>query len=89
MSDGPDLHLVHRIDQSQAEALTQINNLVNLIIESQQDRPPEETPEDDPMVYIAVVQILHDKISIEEYPYLLAGAVLQLVKHTLKCHRPL
>lgn len=81
---GPDLNLVHQIDQAQADAFAQVDNLMDLINDWLCNQGFEESEMadalDDPMMFYAILKIMQQKIDVRVMANMLAAAVIRLAK---------
>lgn len=88
MSDGPDLGMVHRIDQAQASAFQRISNLLEWIRDwlNNQGFDKDEMADalDDPMAFMALVKILQERVDVREIPNMLAAAIIRISKDELE-----
>jgi hypothetical protein len=88
MTEGPDLSMIHRIDQAQASAFSRISNLLEWISDWM-DRQGFELGEkadalDDPMIFMALVKIMRERVDVRELPNLMAAAVIRISKGELE-----
>ena len=88
MSDGPDLSMVHRIDQAQASAFQRITNLVEWVRDwmTHQGFDYDEMQDalDDPMAFMALLKIMRERVDVRELPNLMAAAIIRISKDELK-----
>lgn len=79
---GPDLNLIHRIDQAQASAFVRIENLLAFINDwmTQQGFTVEQISDalDNPMMFMALTKLLEQKVDVREYPNMLAAAIIRI-----------
>lgn len=83
-AEGPDLSLVHRIDQAQAGAFQRISNLLEWVSDwlNNQGFSDDEIRDalDNPMIFMTLVKILEQRVSAHEYPNMLSAAIIRLAK---------
>jgi hypothetical protein len=88
MTDGPDLGMIHRIDQAQASAFQRISNLlewVNDWLKNQGfDRDEMQDALDDPMAFMALMKIMRERVDVRELPNLMAAAIIRISKDRLE-----
>ena len=87
-SDGPDLKMIHRIDEAQASAFSRIANLVEWVDDwmNHQNFTLEEKGDalDDPMAFMALLKIMQERVDIRELPNLMAAAIIRISKDRLE-----
>ena len=76
------LRTVHDIDQAHASATQRIDALLDLLDKWQKQSINQAAMEatENPMVFFTLVQILRTRVDINEFPYMLAAAILQMAK---------
>lgn len=77
-----DLHLVHEIDQAHASALQRVGGLLDLLDKWQKQSINSAAKEaaENPMVFYAIVQVFRTRVDVDELPYILSAAVMELAK---------
>lgn len=88
MTEGPDLGAIHRIDQAQASAFQRITNLLDWIRDWMNNRGFEHDEMrdalDNPMIFVALVRILQQRVNVDELPNMLAAAIIRISKIELE-----
>lgn len=88
MVDGPDLGMIHRVDEAQASAFIRIDNLLEWINDwmNNQDFSFEEKRDalDDPMLFMALLKIMQERVDVRELPNMLAAAIVRIAHDSLK-----
>jgi hypothetical protein len=82
--DGPDLKLVHDIDEAQAASFERIDNFLDLINDwlCNQGYSEEEMADalDDPMMFYAILKIMQQKVDVRQMANMLAAALIRIAK---------
>lgn len=88
MTEGPDLSMVHRADQAQASAFRRVSNLVEWICDwlNGQGFTNEQIKDalNDPMLFMAVLKIMQERVDIRELPNMCAALVIRVAVGELK-----
>lgn len=87
MSEGPDLGVIHRIDQAQASAFQRTSNLIEWVNDwvTNQGFSQEEMMDaiDDPMIFMALLKIMQERVAVTELPNMCAALIIRITRDRL------
>lgn len=88
MTEGPDLGLVHRIDQAQASAFARTSNLLEWVNDwvTNQGFTGEQISDalDDPMMFFAILKIMQERVAVHELPNMCAALIIRIARDRLE-----
>lgn len=84
MTDGPDLGLVHRIDQAQASAFQRTENLIEWVNDwlCNQGFTDEQISDalNEPMMFMALLKIMTERVAVHELPNMCAALIIRIAR---------
>lgn len=84
---GPDLGMVHRIDQAQASAFARTSNLLEWVNDwiNNQGFSQEQMVDaiDNPMIFMALLKIMQERVAVTELPNMCAALIIRITRDKL------